>query len=145
VSQGLAKTLRTYGFITYHVFVPKSDYYDILLRSIIHNTSRVEILIDDNNTYALFLNTTEDFNWLNLTFAYMKLGWHTIQIASNGRISIDLLMLKSRNQQADIGSNGEFQITIRHETSLILKNILCCFDFNFFNKPIGNNTVPEKY
>jgi hypothetical protein len=139
-SQGLAMTSRTYGFITYHVFVPKSDYYDILLRSIIHNTSRVDILIDDNNTYALFLNTTTDFNWLNLTSANMKLGWHTIQIASKGRISIDLLMLKSRNQQADISLtvDGTLYTKISPTKYIIYPESYGSF-FIFFGEPYSDD------
>ncbi len=138
-SQGLATTSKAYSFMSYDIFVPKSDSYEVSLRANSPQASKVDVSVDDNAIHSLFLDTSTDFQWFNVTTLHLSSGRHVVRLASDSGVSVDLLVLKSLDYQKDTNSTiGGISYHEINPTKYEVHTELQGPYFLFFSEPYSN-------
>jgi hypothetical protein len=134
-SQGLAMTSKAYSPIPYYIFVPKSGNYEVHLRVNSPQVSNVTVSIENKNIYGL-LNPSNNFVWFNLTTQYLSQGEHILQVAADAGVSVDLIMLKSVNNQNSTNSiTSSVSYTENSQTNYVVSTEHHGPLFLFFDQP----------
>ena len=85
----------------------------------------------------MYLTTSENFEWYNLTTQFLSQGPHILQIASDSGVSLDILMLQRLNQQNLIASDSSNTISYKENspTDYLVSAQLNGPAFLVFNEP----------
>jgi hypothetical protein len=134
-SQGLAITSKAPEFIPYEIFVPKACNYTITVRAISPKVSNVDVSIDNKDTSSL-LDASNGFMWFNLKTRYLSEGQHILQMSADPSVSVDLIMLKSvNNQNSSNFINNSVSYIENSPTNYVVNTELNGSTFLFFSQP----------